>query len=321
MPPLLRGTTIALLLLVPAACAKGPAPAPYVPPAAALPGTLEALLADPVEGLEVIAFSTGDIEVPGIAMLDPEHPSVRPEDTAGKVRIANLAYLVRHPAAGDILVDTGLGTQFVGKPHGDLGWYTRRAVKTWVESGRDVRTGLAAAGVDPADLEMVVITHGHIDHTGGLPDLGPVDVLVGQQEAAAIRAPVSIRKGFKAKHFAKARSLREIRLDGATEVEGLGPVVDLVGDGSVLAMDTRGHTPGHLSVFVNGAGGPWLIAGDVVQTPFAAEEGISSGNCHDLERARREATRIRDLKRSVPSLKILYAHVEAAGVPAGTEAP
>ncbi|MFD5560490.1 MBL fold metallo-hydrolase [Kitasatospora griseola] len=38
-------------------------------------------------------------------------------------------------------------------------------------SGRKIHDGLAARGVNPADLALIVITHGHIDHFGSAAEL------------------------------------------------------------------------------------------------------------------------------------------------------
>ncbi len=266
-------------------------------------------LATPVAGLAVYVLSTGEIQIPAAAMIDPAHPLARADEKGGKIWVPNFAYLIVHPTRGAVLVDTGLGAAFATRSNGDLGWFTQPAVHTRVQPGADVASQLRKLGISaPA---FVVLTHGHIDHTGGLQDVfaayGPVDVVVGEGEPDAINAMLSIRKGFKPLHFEGARHLFTTHID-RTSTSSFTSGIDLLGDGSVLLYDTHGHTPGHLAVLVNLAGGPALMVGDAVQTPHALKDGIPSGNCTDPVAALAVARELRALQGQEPRLRVLYGH-------------
>lgn len=54
---------------------------------------------------------------------------------------------------------------------------------------------------------------------------------------------------------------------------------DVWGDGSVVILDTPGHTPGHKSLLVNLAGGAMLLTGDLYHfTEQVANNGVPSFN-------------------------------------------
>jgi glyoxylase-like metal-dependent hydrolase (beta-lactamase superfamily II) len=261
----------------------------------------------PVPGLKVYVLYTGDIQVGGKAMLDPKNPKVRPDEIK-KQYVPAMAYLVRHPIEGDILFDTGFGPAFVGSTNGDLGWWTRPLVRTNVHKGQDLSSQLSTLGIDPSSLKYVVLSHGHVDHTAGLPALGPVTVLVGRGERSAIARPFSLIHGYKQSHFAKIGHLLEVNFDQAPEIAPLGHMIDLFGDGAVYLVDSRGHTPGHLSMLVNLPNGPLILTGDSVQTHRAFTDAVPSGNSSNLKAASEAAERLLALGRQTPKLRLFYGH-------------
>jgi glyoxylase-like metal-dependent hydrolase (beta-lactamase superfamily II) len=138
-----------------------------------------------------------------------------------------------------VLFDTGLG--------GDAGSLTQQ---------------LAAAGYSPEQIDIVVITHMHPDHIGGLmtggnPTFPNARYVTGQAE-------YDFWSG-------------EDKLTGPTErvaklvqsnVTPMAEKMTFIGDGSdvvtgITGMDTSGHTPGHMSYHIESGGQRLLIWGDV----------------------------------------------------------
>ena len=125
---------------------------------------------------------------------------------------------------------------------------------------------LAAAGLSLSDVDTVVLTHMHGDHMDGAVHVrGPV--LVHEPELAfsrsrgarfmqrALRQPVP--SGVEFRPFA---------LDGGAF--GAFPRSRaLTGDGRVIAVDTAGHTTGHVSVIcIDDDGRHLLLAGDTTDS-------------------------------------------------------
>ncbi|MFI5807412.1 N-acyl homoserine lactonase family protein [Streptomyces sp. NPDC051561] len=187
---------------------------------------------------------------PPVRRLDLGH-FVRPasETGTGHARVEEvLGYLVRRPE-GLLLFDTGMGA---GDAEVDAHYRPRR---------RDLTEALAAAGVAPSDLSVVVNCHLHFDHIGGNPLL------------AEHRLPVFVQ----AKELATARA-GDYTLDAL--VDPPGPPVryeELDGEAEiwpgVRLVPTPGHTDGHQSLVVESppgtGGGPTVLAGQAHD--FASE--------------------------------------------------
>jgi glyoxylase-like metal-dependent hydrolase (beta-lactamase superfamily II) len=125
---------------------------------------------------------------------------------------------------------------------------------------------LAAAGLDIGDIRRVVLTHMHGDHMDGAVHVrGPVLVHDRELEFShttgarfwqkVLRQPVPSRVDF-----------RPLTLDGGPfgAFERSQPLSD---DGRIVAVDTAGHTPGHISVIcVDDQDRHVLLAGDATDT-------------------------------------------------------
>jgi N-acyl homoserine lactone hydrolase len=116
---------------------------------------------------------------------------------------------------------------------------------------------LAKLGVKPEQIQYVGISHYHGDHTGQVASFPQATLLIGQGDWNAITAPKPAA-GVNAPPFAHW-------ISGGGKVEPLPADKDVFGDGSVVILNTPGHTPGHHSLLVKlREKGNFLITGDLV---------------------------------------------------------
>lgn len=123
---------------------------------------------------------------------------------------------------------------------------------------------LRAAGIDPADIGFVGVSHYHNDHTGQLASLPGATLLLGRGDWDAVRADTP-PEGMAAQDYARRRAPFAHWTSGSGSVQPLSqPQHDVFGDGSVVMLSLPGHTPGHHGLLVRLAGmGNVLLTGDV----------------------------------------------------------
>jgi len=174
-------------------------------------------------------------------------------DMGIKIRVPVYAVLLRHEE-GPILVDTGMHPLGLTDP--ERAWGPRaRIIKPEITPADMIEARLRELGIKPADLRMVILTHMHWDHTGGLADLGRCPVVVQRAEHRFAFAP----DGFVAGQYMR----NHIDVPAAWKlIEG-----DRILLPGVSVIRTTGHSPGHQSVLVRlDSGCQYIITGDAVST-------------------------------------------------------
>jgi N-acyl homoserine lactone hydrolase len=143
--------------------------------------------------------------------------------------------------------------------HGDeyLLWDTGHSMSAGaVAPKRSVVDLLADLKLKPEQIKYVGISHFHADHTGQIASFPQATLLIGTADWAAVSAP-NPPAGANAPPFAHWVS-------GGGKVEPLSGDKDVFGDGTVIVLNTPGHTPGHHSLMVKlREKGNVLITGDL----------------------------------------------------------
>ena len=124
----------------------------------------------------------------------------------------------------------------------------------WAPVPGDLPRQLEHAGVDPADVDTVVLTHLHSDHCGWavLPDGTPM--FPNARYVVQRRETTTLPPALQAYVIDPLRGTGQLdEIDGGQE---LAPGIRII--------PTPGHTPGHQSVVVDTDGRPVIVTGDVL---------------------------------------------------------
>jgi glyoxylase-like metal-dependent hydrolase (beta-lactamase superfamily II) len=174
---------------------------------------------------------------------EPYRPLYPELFTGSEWRLPVTCFLVRSEER-TIVVDAGVG------PPGRWDWQP--------ESEGGLPTALAAHGVDPDGVDVVLLTHPHIDHVGWLAgdELFPRARFVVHEDALAFAIDNSRIEWLPAR-------LRDLVARGA---------VQMIVDGAELARGVSvnafaGHYPGHVGVMLESGADRAILIGDAAVHP------------------------------------------------------
>ncbi len=230
------------------------------------------------------------------------------------LRVPVQAFLVEHPGAGAVLIDTGFHVSVASAPSESLGRVGTLAFKgIEMTAAQAVPAQLRALGIDPGAVGTIVMTHLHLDHASGVSDFpGATFVVSGREwEAASEQGQLH---GYSKRQFDHAFDWRLIDFEGA-EVDSyatFGRAVDLFGDDSVRLLFTPGHTHGHLSVLLRLRERDLLACGDAIYTMRALHESHPPARMEDEHRWRRSLRELQLYVRDHPDTVVVPGHDLAA---------
>jgi glyoxylase-like metal-dependent hydrolase (beta-lactamase superfamily II) len=121
---------------------------------------------------------------------------------------------------------------------------------------------LARRGLTPDDFDRVLLTHLHGDHIGGIAEFDPRRVWVAKSEWAPVAHFPGRLLRFLTAPVPSGFVPRVFDFDGPALL-GFPASWPVTADGSIVALPTPGHSPGHTSFLVRRPEGDVLIAGDV----------------------------------------------------------
>jgi len=207
-----------------------------------------------IGNVEILSLSDGSFDADPVVIF-PQVPREAWQpyrsllNESGQMTINVGCFLVR--TSGQlVLIDSGIG----GKPRG------------FFPRGR-LPDELASAGVRPEDIDLVALTHLHVDHVGWntvagaggwVPFFPRARYVVTRDEWEFWTEP---ERAAQADYITD--SVLPLALAGVAElVEGEYALTD-----DLRFIPTPGHTPGHVSIGVASAGEFGLVLGDLAHHP------------------------------------------------------
>ncbi len=210
----------------------------------------------------------------------------------GMVTIICPTFLIEH-GRGLVLIDTGLSPAAAADPHLPYGELADQ-IEISLTAEQCVDRQLAALGYRPGDVDHVLLSHLHLDHTGGI-HLFPrarLHAMSGELENA-------LRPEASGKLYRRADL--EPALGFGWDHVG-GDELDLFGDRSIRMLRLPGHTPGNSSIAVRLPGRTILLACDTAHLYSGLEAELPMPSDPDPAEAVRSIRRLRQLARELDAM-------------------
>ena len=232
-----------------------------------------------------IADSTGDRDMSVFSGVEPA--TLSQYVPSGKTASATMAFLVKIENE-IVLIDTGMGT-----PSGD------RASR--------LDEGLKQVEVAPEQVTLVLITHMHGDHIGGLVKDGTkafpsARVLSSKVEHDFWLDPKSVELfPNRAGGFEMARNILGLYGPSSQTFDFNSTVAP-----GILAIDARGHTPGQAAFLLESDGEKILFWGDIVHAAGLQFPRPDFNAQYDMDTGESIVARIRFMEKAAEG-KLLIA--------------
>ena len=201
------------------------------------------------------------------------------ERSPERVQIPVTSYLIRTSDAV-ILFDTGLS------PRAVPGLLRTDPLARFEDADLLVHR-LDGLGLEPRDVDLVVLSHLHFDHAGGAFLFRDSELIVQRDEYACAHHPPAFFADF---YYRKNFDLPDHRwrlLDGDAELHP-----------GVTALRSDGHTPGHQSLRVElPETGPVILAGDCCYWQRSIDLELPPGVVFDPRQAQHSIKRLKTLAR------------------------
>jgi N-acyl homoserine lactone hydrolase len=226
------------------------------------------------------------------------------------VPIPIVAFLLEHPGAGPVLIDTGLHPSVAVKPVESFGRVSTLAFRNLeMDAGQALPAQLRELGIDPTQVRTVVMTHLHVDHASGISEFPDATFVVSRAEWEAATTQSQLH-GYMTRQFDHAFDYRLLDFDGdgPSSFAGFARSFDLFGDGSVRVVYTPGHTLGHMSVVIRTAGGEVLVAGDAIYLRRNLDDTHLPHRTEDDHLYRRSLREIQQYVQETPDALVIPGH-------------
>jgi glyoxylase-like metal-dependent hydrolase (beta-lactamase superfamily II) len=229
----------------------------------------------------------------------PERLFVTDADPEKRATVPSLSFLIQHRSnttplkTNNLVFDLGLKRDFSGYREAQQNHIAQRQPTT---VSPDASESLRKGGLDPKDVDTVILSHVHWDHVGTPSDFPTSEFIVGSGTMHLLvhgGGPLYPAELFNPDELPHDRTheLPPIRHDDSSKahdkqtthtwhpLSSLFPAaIDFFADGSLYVIDAPGHLPGHVNLLARVAPRRWVyLGGDCCHDPriLSGEKGIA----------------------------------------------
>ncbi|CAN9265770.1 unnamed protein product [Alternaria alternata] len=192
-----------------------------------------------------------------------------------RATVPSLSFLIRH-GSSNLVFDLGLKRDFAGYREAQQHHIAQRQPTS---VSPDVAESLRRGGVDPREVDTVMLSHVHWDHVGTPSDFTKAQFVVGSGTMYLLA------NGGGPLYPAEIFNPDELPDDRTSELPPvletlarLPATIDFYGDGSLYIIDAPGHLFGHINVLARIGPKEWVyLGGDCCHDPriLSGEKGIA----------------------------------------------
>jgi N-acyl homoserine lactone hydrolase len=168
-------------------------------------------------------------------------------------------WVVEHPE-GVFLIDTGASSNVTNKDYFKssgwfANWFNTSQFKFKVTRDDEIDVQLSKIGIKKETVEKVLLTHLHLDHTDGLKHFPETKIYVNLRE---LKKPYGNLPKLYPDRF------KPLGIELNSVFENFDNTKLITQDGSLIAIQTEGHTHGHTAYLLRTDEGYVLFAGDLI---------------------------------------------------------
>ncbi|NEW05747.1 MBL fold metallo-hydrolase [Paenibacillus sp. SYP-B3998] len=239
----------------------------------------------------------------------------------GTVSIPAIFALIEHPVVGYILWDTGYSERFLKATDRMPNRLYRLITPVSYRSGDSAVKQLQAQGIAPEDIKIVILSHLHADHIAGLRDFPKATFMYvseAYESVKRLRGLAAVRRAFLPELLpsdfeARTSLIMRDRRVGLPADAPFPYVLDVLGDGSLLAVDLPGHADGQIGLFLSTAHSDYFLCADAAWSREAVQENrpphaLAGVIMPNKEQYKRSFERIVNLHVKCPQLRIIPSH-------------